>query len=99
MSIAKMLDRPPSAVTREIIRNSDQYGYFYPRAAQEATQKRKNKMINRMPRKILSHKTPLDVFNKTFKSLKFKESRMKTAVPAVEANHYNQKSSSVAFRS
>ena len=58
-----------------------------------------NKMINRMPRKILSYKTPLDVFNKTFKSLKFKESRVKTAVPAVEANHYNQKSSSVAFRS
>ena len=58
-----------------------------------------NKMINRMPRKILSQKTPLEIFNKTFKSPKLKESRMKTAVPAAEANHYNQKSSSVAFRS
>ena len=58
-----------------------------------------NEMINHMPRKILSRKTPLDVFNKTFKSLKFRESRMKTAVPAVEANRYSQKSLSVAFRS
>lgn len=48
--IAKLLDRPTSAVTREIIRNSDQYGYFYPRDAQEATQKRKNKNAPKIDR-------------------------------------------------
>lgn len=49
-TIAKALDRPTSAVTREIIRNSDQYGYFYPMAAQEATQKRKHKNAPKIDR-------------------------------------------------
>jgi len=41
--IAKMLDRPTSTITREIMRNSDRYGYFYPDTAQAATQQRKHK--------------------------------------------------------
>jgi IS30 family transposase len=49
-AIAKMIDRPPSAVTREIIRNSDQYGYFYPGYAHEATQNRKNKNAPKIDR-------------------------------------------------
>src|SRR5258708_16444180 len=48
--IAKKLNRPTSAVTREVTRNSDQYGYFYPKAAQEATEERKNKNAPKIDR-------------------------------------------------
>lgn len=45
-----------------------------------------NNMINRMPRNILSHKTPLDAFNDAIKNKMFSnESRMKLAQPAMEA--------------
>jgi IS30 family transposase len=55
-----------------------------------------NEMINRMPRKILSRKTPLNAFNETFGLIKLEESRMKFALPATEAISCNQKTSGVA---
>lgn len=59
-----------------------------------------NERINNMPRRILSGKTPLEAFNEAFQTKGSKmESRMKFAQPAIEANLYNQKGLSVAFRS
>ena len=59
-----------------------------------------NERINRMPRKILSRKTPLDAFNEIFKTRGLKtESRMKLAQPAMEAIGFNKKTLSVAFHS
>ena len=40
-SIARELGRPPSAVSREIRRNSDHVGYFYPGDAHKAAQERR----------------------------------------------------------
>ena len=59
-----------------------------------------NEKINRMPRKILSRKTPSDAFNDAFKTTRLKrESRMKLAQPAMEAIGFNKKTLSVAFHS
>lgn len=41
--IAKMLGRPPSAVTREVLRNSDHVGYLYAGEAHQMAIDRKNK--------------------------------------------------------
>ena len=41
-NIAKELERSPSTISREIARNSDQFGYLYPGDAHEMAQKRKN---------------------------------------------------------
>jgi transposase, IS30 family len=43
--IAKILERPPSTVSREIARNSDQIGYLYAGEAHAMTQERKHKNI------------------------------------------------------
>lgn len=48
-------------------------------------------MINRMPRKILSYKTPLEVFKIALKLVKKEMSRVKLALPATEAVICNQK--------
>jgi IS30 family transposase len=40
--MAKILDRSPSSISREIAKHSDKYGYFYAGIAQELTEKRKN---------------------------------------------------------
>jgi IS30 family transposase len=41
--IARILERSPSTVSREIHRNSDQYGYLYPGDAHKKAQERKHK--------------------------------------------------------
>ena len=56
-----------------------------------------NAQINAMPRAILGYKTPAEISENFVYSLDFKESRMKTALPAEEAISFNQKGLNVAF--
>lgn len=57
------------------------------------------RLLDLMPREILSNKTPLDVFMQHYPKAKWNESRVKPASPAAEANLFYQKNNSVAFRS
>lgn len=50
-----------------------------------------NKMINMIPRAILGYKTPNEAFSELYKDIEKRESRVKFALPAIEANSYNQK--------
>jgi transposase, IS30 family len=52
-------------------------------------------MMNNMPRKILGYRTPMEIRKLPILN---SESRVKLALPAIEAIPYNKKSSSVAFR-
>jgi IS30 family transposase len=51
-SIAKTLGRPVSTITREVIRNSDEFGYLYPGDAHKATLKRKHINKPKIDRKV-----------------------------------------------
>jgi IS30 family transposase len=57
-----------------------------------------NKQINSMPRAILGYKTPEELSDHAYGFFNFKESRMKTALPAGEAVSYNQKGLNIAFQ-
>lgn len=53
-----------------------------------------NMMMNNMPRKILGYKTPMEMRKQSNQN---SESRMKLALPAIEAVSFNEKTLSVAF--
>ena len=53
-----------------------------------------NIMMNNMPRKILGYRTPLELRKSPIQS---SESRVKLALPAIEAVSFNEKTLSVAF--
>lgn len=57
-----------------------------------------NDQINSIPRAILGYKTPNEAFDKLYKKVEEQESRVKAALPAVEAISYNQNCSGVAFQ-